>query len=450
MQFMRGGFSSFFNFSFFSRPKVKQTRHSPDFRILTSPAHQTEAHEVDLAFAAPSTRPLVRRRANEKLPVAHTHIPIEVVLSILEEAYYTQQAEPDYALLMSCALVSRDWSLLAQKLLFRNVIIRSQSDFTAFQHATNRTMPRGRVLGDAVQRLRLVLDPNHPSSLSQSSFARAVTLCPNLSELSISLFGKGAPGQDVVGSPDIERMRRAAPAFDESTLSMLKSGPSVTSLEFTNWSDNATALAQLLSVWPSLKSLTLIGNPPSPPSLTPEPLSCSLEALRMNFQTSPSIDFLKWLLRNSSTSLRTLEFDREPSPEVLDHVLGEHGSSLHTLSLPTCSSRKGNIAFTRCSNLHELRIERIRDALGAFKAMPITLEHVAVGVSPDSSLQPLLQLIKKSGDLRAVTMHLWNGCDNHPHLASVKIACTVRGIDLRISKDIKEFRICSRGLPRPL
>ena len=445
MQFLRGGFSSFFNtFFLFSTPKVCNSNTPLGLTcLLTSHIHQTEAHEVDLALVNPTLPNIVTRRRGHKKSSssARTHIPDEIVLTILEEAYYTQHAEPDYALLMNCALVSKDWSILAQKLLFRNVILRSEPDFTSFQHATTRTTPRGRLLGNTVQRLRLVLDPNQPNRLSQSSFAQAVTLCPNLSELSLSLFGKGAPGDDVIGTPDAERMRRDASSFDLATLSTLKSGPSIASLDFTNWSDNSESLVQLLSIWPSLKVLSLSGKPPSLPSPAPEPLPFSLESLRMNFQNSPATDFLKWLLHNSSDSLRSLEFDREPSSEILDHVLGEYGSSISILSLPTCSSRKGNIAFSRCSHLRELRIECIRDAQGAFKAMPMTLQHVAVGVSPDSSLQPLLQLVKKSTALRTVTMHLWNGCDHHPHLASVKIACSLRGIDLRTTGDIQEFRI---------
>ncbi|KAE9384526.1 hypothetical protein BT96DRAFT_1007989 [Gymnopus androsaceus JB14] len=70
-------------------------------------------------------------------------------------------------------------------------------------------------------------DPrSEPSSLSQLSFAHAITLCPNLHALDISLYGCVSPGNDIVGSLDTLRMRRPAPSFDEAALALLKE-PSV-------------------------------------------------------------------------------------------------------------------------------------------------------------------------------------------------------------------------------
>lgn len=241
---------------------------------------------------------------------------------ILESAYDEEAIESNKAILRYFALVCRDWALPAQKLLFRHVALNSWSDYLAFTSATvNRSTERGRVLGDAVRSMRVSLDPSQPFGLSQLAFAHAVTLCPNLEDLDIGLYGCVSAGNDIVGSPDTLRMRRPAPSFDDDALALLKSGPSITTLRFNNWSENRQSITQLLGVWTTLKSLVIGGTAPELPSpLLSEPFPCALEKLRINFQTSPSVDFLRWLLLNSSDTLCTLELEREPSSAVLNYL----------------------------------------------------------------------------------------------------------------------------------
>lgn len=368
------------------------------------------------------------------------HMPMELVLAILEAAYYDNDLQPNDKLLKDCALVCRDWSTPAQRLLFRSVSLRTHTAYLAFQDAVDRSTERGCMLGDSVVRMRAVLDHNQPYRLSPRSFAHAVTLCPNLYELNIALYGCGDPGQDIIGAPDVSRMRRPAPSFDEETLTLLKSGPKITALQFSNWSENQQSITQLLDVWPTLKSLVVSGTPPQLPSVSSAPFPCALDELRMNFQSPPSIDFMKWLLHNSTDTLRILELEREPSSEMLDYLVDAHGATLQSLALPACGSHEHALAVQKCQQLREIKIENPWASPMVYRKLPDVLQHVALGLDRDTALQPVLDTIKSRGSLRVVTVHIWAGGEHHPQLPALKIACAYAGIDLRMTRDIRVFR----------
>ncbi|KAJ7823250.1 hypothetical protein B0H13DRAFT_2257291 [Mycena leptocephala] len=341
---------------------------------------------------------------------ALTHIlpprlPLEVVINIIEEACDDQQ-QPTAQFLKQCALVCRDWSIPAQKLLFSSVSLATQKSCVAFTAAVDRATPR------AVR-------------LSHHSFAHAVIACPNLLELNLALYGCSSPGKDVVGLPDVLRMRRPAPSFDENTLDLLRAGPSIRALQFSNWSENSLSISQLLDVWPSLKSLT---------------------ELRMNFQTSPSVDFMKWLLHNSTLSLRVLELEREPSAELLDFMVEAHGRTLRSLALPACTSHDHALAVHKCLQLRELRVENPWATPLLYKRLPAGMQHVALALDQDTSLQPIIDAVRSGDSLKAVTLQVWESGERNPQLPVLKLVCAYRGIDLQITKDIRLFRSIVDGI----
>jgi hypothetical protein len=373
-------------------------------------------------------------------------IPLEIVLAILEAAYYDDNLETNDVLLRNCALVSRAWSAPAQKLLFRNVTLRKYNACLAFRSAVDRSTSRGRMLGDAVVRMRVVLDHNQPFGISQRSFASAVILCPNLYELNLSLYGRGEPGEDIVGLPDVSRMRRPAPSFDSLTLSLLRSGPPITALQFSNWSENTQSINQLLEIWPTLKSLVVSGTPPQLPFPTSQPFPCALEELRMNFQTAPSIDFMEWLLHYSAKSLRILELEREPSSELLNHLVEAHGATLQSLALPACGSHEHALVVQKCRQLREFKIENPWASPMVYRKLPAVLQHVALGLDRDTALQPVLDIVKTRTSLRVVTLHIWDGGEHHPQLPALRMACSYQGVELRLTRDVRVFRsmiVCS-------
>ncbi|KAF8899301.1 hypothetical protein BD779DRAFT_1607792 [Infundibulicybe gibba] len=385
----------------------------------------------------------VPQRAPSRVP----QLPLELVLAIVEAAYYTDALEPNDRLLQDCSLVCKRWSLPVQKLLFTRVTLRSGPACNAFQAAVDRSTERGRALGDSVVRLRVIMDNNQPFSLPESSFARAVLLCPRLYELDLALYGCATPGEDVVGAPDLARMRRPAPLFDQSTLASLRSGPNITALRFDNWSENQSSIIQLLDVWTTLKSLTISGTPPQLPSITHQPFPCSLEQLRVNFQTPPSIDFMKWLLHNSAQTLRVLELEREPPAHFLDFLVASHSQSLSSLSLPACQLQEHVSAIHKCTRLQEIKLEHPWTSPLIYRKLPSTLQHLAFSIDKDTALQPVLETIKTRPSLSVISVHVWAGGEAHTQLPALKIACAFRGITLRITHDIALFRSMMRGDP---
>ncbi|KAL0951970.1 hypothetical protein HGRIS_008622 [Hohenbuehelia grisea] len=414
--------------------------------ISSPPGAAEHSVSFDLTSAYPPRR--MPRKRIVKIPTP-VHMPMEVVLTILEAAYYDNNLQPNDRLLKDCALVCRNWSVPAQKLLFSNVTLRTERAARAFLAAVNRSSDRGRMLGDAVIRMRAVLDHNQPQHLSQHSFAFAVQACPNLYELNLAMYGCGVPGSDVVGVPDMSRMRRIAPSFDARTLAVLKSGPRIRALNFSNWSDNRHSVMQLLDVWPSLTSLVMSGTAPQLPSASQLPFRCALHELRMNFQAAPSLDFVKWLLHNSADSLRILELEREPTQELLDYLVDVHGPSLQSLALPACGSHEHALAIQRCRALRELKLESPWVSPMVFRRLPDELQHVALGIDRDTALQPVIETVKSRPYLGVVTAHLWAGGEQHPQLPALKIACAYRGVELRLTNDIQVFRAMTRGDPVP-
>ncbi|KAI8980575.1 hypothetical protein BD414DRAFT_420258 [Trametes punicea] len=414
--------------------------------IFASSAPRTSPHDVqtDLTTLYAPKLPVARQPKPPSVP-----IPMEIVMTILESAYDNEDIRSYNALLKNSALVCRDWSAVAQKLLFRHVTLATQTAYIAFQGAVDRATPRGRSLGDAVVRMEVVLDQKQPYRLSHKSFARAVSMCPNLYELSVSLYGEGAPGLDVVGSPDASRMKRSAPSFDERTLAILRAGPRISALQFCNWSDNSASLLQLLDVWPSLTSLDISGTTPQLENDAAEPFPCALRELRMNLQSSPSLEFMRWLLHNSTGHLRVLDLVREPSPELLEYLVAEHGATLESLALPTCGTHEAAAAVRKCAALRELKIEGAWASPVLYKFLPCGLEHLAFSVDSDTALRPVVQAIKRSLELRVITVHIWRGGERHPQLAEVTLACARLGIELRLTRDVRAFRAITRGDPVP-
>jgi hypothetical protein len=291
--------------------------------------------------------------------------------------------------------------------------------------AVDRTTTHGYILGDAVTRLRVVLDHNQPSGLHQHSFALAVAVCPNLHELDISLYGCAEPGKDIIGIQDVSQLQRSAPSFDEQTLSLLKSGPNIKALHLNNWSENQHP------------------TPPKDLLNSPLPFSSKLHQVGFNFQAEPSIDFVKWLLHNSVSSLRVIRFDRDPCCDLFEYLTDTYGSQLSSISFPSSNSPDLALGLQKCDRLRELRTETPSSSPIVYKHIPDHLEHLAFGLDRDSPLTSIIDLVKSRNALKAITVQVWDGGDRHTLLTPLKIACTYRGVDLRLTNDFTSFRTSS-------
>ncbi|KAG6857309.1 hypothetical protein H0H87_006502 [Tephrocybe sp. NHM501043] len=421
--------------------------HAPQHGLskFTTTPSKIPAVGHDVSFDLTTTRTLSVRCDHLTSHPSPIPLPLEIVINIIEEASYSD-GTPDQDLLRQCALVCRAWSLPAQKLLFSSVTLRSQLSCNSFSKAVTRSTPKGRVLGDTVVRMRAVIDHNQPFKLSQRSLAEAVTQCPNLYELNLSLYGRASPRDNDVG---VSRMRRPAPSFDEGTLTLLRSGPTISALQFSNWSENSQSLTQLLDVWPSLRSLAISGTPPEPPSPFLAPFPGSLDELRMNFQSPPSLEFVNWLLHNSAESLRAVEFEREPSTQLLQAFTDAYGANLHSLTIPSCHLPEHTRAVQTCQQLRELRIESPTVSPRLWRGLPKTLEHIALGIDLNTALQPLIDAVRASRYLGSVTVHFSNDGEKHSLFPVLKMACAYQGVELSAMYDIKLFRSQLRGDPVP-
>lgn len=379
------------------------------------------------------------RPVSSLIPSQSPPVPLEIALHIIQLAYQDDSGSVDTSLLRACSLVCWTWSSFAQRLLFRNVSIRSQRSYSSFRQAVCRSSLRGRALGDAVNRLDVTLDQNQPSPLSSSSFAHAVSLCPNLVEVALSLYGRSTREEGDADSLDTTRMRRAAPSFDENCLQLLGSGPQISALQFSNWSDTSVTLLRLLTIWPSLKSLSITGNPPVLPSPSSEPFPCALNQLYINVQHSPSLIFYKWLLHHSIDSLHTLHFTRITDAHIAEYLLDTFKGTLQHVSLPA-SSNAYIAALQGCEHLKRLHVERSNASPVAFRRLSSSLEHISFGVDKDSSLLPVLETVKSKPLLKSVTILAWGGGRCHPQLAPLQIACASRGLALRLTEDAQTFR----------
>ncbi|KAF7307220.1 F-box domain-containing protein [Mycena indigotica] len=364
------------------------------------------------------------------------HLPLEVVIHILEETYHSEPNPTQ--LLLNCSLVCRDWSFLAQPLLFRNVTLASQTAYDSFLGAANRTTPRGSMLSDAVIRMKVVLDANQPFGLSQACFTTAVNACPNLCELEVAIYGHS----------DQTRQQLAPPFFDDTTLDALRTGPRIKSLHFNNSADDEAAIFPLLDVWPCLKSLAISGTPPKLPSTTLHAsFPTAIEELRINCQSAVSIDFMKWLLHNSVHSLHTLELEREQPMIVVDYVVETHGAKLRSLAIPACTTHDMATAVKKCVGLDELRIEHPWVTPVLFKPLPEKLTRLAIALDQDSAVQPWLDFVRKSETLKELTVQVWGSNEQHMQLPALAMACAFRGVVLEMTQDIKIFRSVVRRDP---
>ncbi|KAG8219349.1 hypothetical protein J3R82DRAFT_264 [Butyriboletus roseoflavus] len=412
------------------------------------PPPRAEPHQVSFDLALAPLPP--KFPASSQAPrVPARGIPLEVVLDILEIVSF-EDGIVDAEFLRTCALVCKSWSLPAQKRLFKRIHLCSQAAYNSFISAVDRSTGRGKILGDSVVQMRIVLDNNQPSPLKQASFARAIILCPNLRELNISLYGCGEPGNDIVGSPALERMRRPAPPFELGILELLRTGPPITSLHFSNWSDNDQSIVQLLDIWPSLTSLSITGKTPHLSlGLTHPPFAYALTRLRMNCQIEPSLDFLEWLLYTSSraNSLCAIELEREPSLDMLDYLTKNHMESLQELVIPSCTTSEHATAIIRCRSLRQLRTERPSTSAipAVFRQLPTGIQHLAFGMDQDTPLHTLVEAVKTLDELESVTVNVWDKGHGHRQLSALKMACAFRGVDLRITNDVRVHRAMARG-----
>jgi hypothetical protein len=124
----------------------------------------------------------------------------------------------------------------------------------------------------------------------------------------------------------------------------------------------------------------------------------------------------------------------------LELLLDIHGPKLQYLSLPAFGSPDLSFLISKCRNLRQLRTENPACPAAFWKQLPEGIESLAFGLDRDTPLNAIIDLVRKRDALKTITVSLREGGHAHPLLSPLKIACTYRGIKLRITTDLRLFR----------
>jgi hypothetical protein len=73
--------------------------------------------------------------------------------------------------------------------------------------------------------------------------------------------------------------------------------------------------------------------------------------------------------------------------------------------------------------------------------MPESIQHLAFGLDRDTVLNSIIDLVNSMDELQAVTVNIWRDGEHHSLLPSLKMACAYRGIDLRLTQDVRRMRM---------
>ena len=320
-------------------------------------------------------------------------------------------------------------------LLFRHISIRSHVAFSALSNAISSNATRGKRLARHVRSLSAVLDPQQPGCLHALSFAHAASLFPNLSELDLAFYPppKLYPLNEREGKPFF--------ALEDEALSILRSGPRITALRLANWSNDASLLGTLLSLYHrTLRTLSLRGRSASfsvpPPLSTPScPLSLTLEP---SLALVPAL--MGWLTDPSNPPLvRALEFIRQPEPAILAALLAAHGATLNVLALPTLTTTDAAVVSAHgCPHLEAIRTEHPYAALPP-RLLSARLRHVALAAAPALAL--VREEARARGRLESMSVVLWRGDgEERANVRVLKVLCAQLGIRTEFERDVVAFR----------
>ena len=116
--------------------------------------------------------------------------------------------------------------------------------------------------------------------------------------------------------------------------------------------------------------------------------------------------------------------------------------SLQELAIPSCTTPEHATAIIRCRSLRRLRTERPSTSTipAVFRQLPKGIQHIAFGMDQDTPLQTLVEAVKTRDELESITVNVWDKDSSHRQLSALKMACAFRGVDLRITNDVRVHR----------
>lgn len=250
--------------------------------------------------------------------------PLELLLVVLELAYFDEDYRPDRATLAACCLVCRSWKDFAQGLLFRS--IRVTENPTSLQLV--ESLGSNPVLGSCIRILHVSLDTD---AVDPSTLPRILSVMPRLYELSIE-----ATGIIELSSTITDELRLLSNSLTLRSLVLVRTGV------------QSRILYQLLELWPSVRFLQLhsemAGTPPKA-----RPAFRLYELILVRIPTNENIE---WLLLDNENALRFLELRDDPST-ALEWSLGDQAKHIRCLRIARYNVRSAGLV-SHCTNLEEL------------------------------------------------------------------------------------------------
>ncbi|KAG8916946.1 hypothetical protein FRC02_003446 [Tulasnella sp. 418] len=323
----------------------------------------------------------------EESPQKPVTLPTELLITVLELVWNRSSIRETRRTLASCALVCSSWKLVAQKLLFKDVVLPSRSSADRFLSSIRRNSE----LGEATKIISFgtaavlfgSIAPQHQLQLTHEITSR----CPNLYHIYIRV-------------PTLLDLEILANVFHPQTFSTLQS------LELTfddqkrpprgsfHVSVTVQHILQFLSQFSSISHLRLydLGHLPSrlQSAPVPPPPSFSLYEFSL-WNTSHANDHIievdnldqvvDWIFGGSSDTLRILCWgidDVFPNdrPEYLSSFLKNHGRNL--ISFTSMMKHQNINLLEACPLLRELRLSHMSfEAHDVRKTIPSRyLEHL--------------------------------------------------------------------------
>jgi hypothetical protein len=323
----------------------------------------------------------------------------ELLLDLLE--LFT--SEP--CILQVFALVCKDWATTCQRVLFRHLKLMKWDRLVGCQDALHSR------LGGYVRSLTIRVDDSiEADSITQEDFAHTVLLCPGLHRLNVDLF---------------------VDKFDQSTLSLLRRGPTLSTLDIRSTRQGMTTY-QLLHVFRSIQSLhiTFHGRNMSPTSVQLLPLRSKLPQLRSFKMGTGGKDLLGQVLTASQGNLEVLELDVMPHEASFTSLMALHGPFLRSLQLPYPTD--AHIPMLKCcKKLMEFECDRI-PSIAVVRALPKSLEHLKIsynGLTVQLAMRCIATDILPS--LRIISCYDCIVENNWPSLITLRNLCGQKAVELK-------------------
>lgn len=364
--------------------------------------------------------------------MSRIHLPAELVLLILEQAYYDRRGFPDWHTLSACARVCTSWRPLAQRLLFHQVVVpgihQTSSTRESFRSTVLSTSDGGRELASYIRRVDVTIrGPEDEDNLVQ-----LINHCHHLYELVLRASGVHAL-RDVtmhaLGSP------------------LVIDRPTPIRALFLSCGIQSPILYQLLAVWPTIQFLR-IGTELA--ALPPKTLETKAKLYELVLYRLPSVRAMEWMLSASDGSLRILECQVVPDARY-DTILDAHTRHLQSLRVFHQTLRSRTFIH-KCVNLQELMLAQLSRFL-PLGELPETLEHVAFrqlpGVS-DAISTSIISAVDKLPRLRLMS------CDasarQSEHYPALEEKCRKKRVLLDHNmvpiQQVSSLRVCGRRPPK--